>query len=95
VSKERGEQLALEYGIKFIETSAKFAVNVEQAFFTLARDIKVKVEKKLVRAICLYLVVNRFNSIANRLLFLFVRFPGDGILYIEGKSKNMYLCSTA
>lgn len=48
VSKERGEQLAVEYGIKFMETSAKTSVNVEEAFHTLARDIKTKTEKKLV-----------------------------------------------
>ncbi|MFT7798677.1 ras-related protein Rab-8A isoform X2 [Arapaima gigas] len=47
VSKERGEKLALEYGIKFMETSAKANINVENAFITLARDIKVKMEKKL------------------------------------------------
>lgn len=48
MSKERGEQLAVEYGIKFMETSAKASVNVEEAFHTLARDIKTKTEKKLV-----------------------------------------------
>jgi len=47
VSKDRGEQLAIEYGIKFMETSAKASVNVEEAFFTLAKDIKTKMEKKL------------------------------------------------
>ncbi|XP_037090760.1 ras-related protein Rab-8A-like [Pollicipes pollicipes] len=47
VSRERGEQLANEYGIKFLETSAKSSINVEEAFFTLARDIKSKMEKKL------------------------------------------------
>ena len=41
MAKERGEQLAIEYGIKFMETSAKASINVEDAFFTLARDIKV------------------------------------------------------
>lgn len=49
VTKERGEQLAIEYGIKFMETSAKSSINVEEAFYTLARDIKAKMEKKLVR----------------------------------------------
>jgi Ras-related protein Rab-8A len=49
VSKERGEELAIEYGIKFMETSAKASINVEEAFFTLARDIKCKMEKRLVR----------------------------------------------
>nr|AMZ00347.1 Ras superfamily small GTPase Rab8 [Nilaparvata lugens] len=47
VTRERGEQLAIEYGIKFMETSAKASINVEEAFFTLARDIKTKTEKKL------------------------------------------------
>ncbi|XP_046605476.1 ras-related protein Rab-8A isoform X3 [Neodiprion virginianus] len=47
VSKQRGEQLAVEYGIKFMETSAKASINVEEAFYTLARDIKAKTEKKL------------------------------------------------
>ena len=35
--------MAIEYGIKFMETSAKASINVEDAFFTLARDIKVLV----------------------------------------------------
>lgn len=47
VTKERGEQLAVEYGIKFFETSAKNSINVEEAFNTLARDIKIKMEKRL------------------------------------------------
>lgn len=47
VSKEKGEQLAIEYGIKFMETSAKDSINVETAFFSIARDIKAKTEKKL------------------------------------------------
>ena len=51
MSKERGEELAIEYGIKFMETSAKASINVEEAFFTLARDIKCKMEKRLVNII--------------------------------------------
>lgn len=49
VTKERGEKLAVEYGIKFVETSAKASINVEEAFYTLASDIKAKMEKQLVR----------------------------------------------
>lgn len=58
VSKERGEQLAVEYGIKFMETSAKSSINVEEAFYTLARDIKAKMEKKLVNTFLLYILLN-------------------------------------
>ena len=42
-------QLAIEHGIKFMETSAKASINVEEAFFTLARDIKLKMDRKQVR----------------------------------------------
>jgi len=39
ISKERGEKVAEENGIKFYETSAKDNVNIEHAFITLAEDI--------------------------------------------------------
>ncbi|KAJ8273977.1 hypothetical protein COCON_G00086020 [Conger conger] len=57
VSKDRGEEVSsalsswslvpVEYGIKFMETSAKANINVENAFLLLARDIKAKMDKKL------------------------------------------------
>ena len=37
IKKEQGQALADEFGIKFIETSAKTNIGVEEAFFTLAR----------------------------------------------------------
>jgi len=40
ISVEKGKALADEYSIKFFETSAKNSYNVEEAFETLARDVK-------------------------------------------------------
>ena len=40
VESSRAAALAEEYGIKFLETSAKNNINVDQAFYTIARDIK-------------------------------------------------------
>jgi len=42
ISTEQGKELADELGIKFLETSAKANISVEDAFFTLARDIKTR-----------------------------------------------------
>lgn len=72
VSRERGEQLAIEYNIKFIETSAKESINVEEAFFTLARDIKAKMEKKLVRNCVFFCCTVQCKFCTNYLSFLFV-----------------------
>jgi GTPase SAR1 family protein len=43
VSTEEGTALANQIGIKFLETSAKSSQNVEQAFVTMASEIKSKV----------------------------------------------------
>ncbi|GFZ17985.1 RAB GTPase homolog 8A [Actinidia rufa] len=40
VPTSKGQALADEYGIKFFETSAKTNLNVENVFFSIARDIK-------------------------------------------------------
>jgi len=42
VTEDQGRGLADELGIKFMETSAKVNEGVEEAFFTLARDIKAR-----------------------------------------------------
>lgn len=44
VKTEEGKALADSLGIKFLETSAKDAVNVEKAFTTLSTEIKSKVQ---------------------------------------------------
>jgi len=40
VSKEEGMQLARSFGCRFMETSAKQRINVEQAFYELVREIR-------------------------------------------------------
>jgi hypothetical protein len=40
VSTERAQALAQEFGLQYMETSAKARLNVEEAFMQLARDIK-------------------------------------------------------
>jgi GTPase KRas len=40
VSKEEGQALAQQFGCKFIETSAKSRVNVDNAFYDLVREIR-------------------------------------------------------
>ncbi|WMV52003.1 hypothetical protein MTR67_045388 [Solanum verrucosum] len=43
VPTSKGQALADEYGIKFFETSAKTNMNVEEVFFSIARDIKQRI----------------------------------------------------
>lgn len=40
VTVEEGEALARQFGCKFIETSAKSRINVENAFYDLVREIR-------------------------------------------------------
>uniref|UniRef100_A0A672YQG2 small monomeric GTPase n=1 Tax=Sphaeramia orbicularis TaxID=375764 RepID=A0A672YQG2_9TELE len=40
VKTEEGEKLAKEYGVPFMETSAKTGVNVELAFHAIAKELK-------------------------------------------------------
>ncbi|OVA03535.1 Small GTPase superfamily [Macleaya cordata] len=50
VPTSKGQALADEYGIKFFETSAKTNLNVEQVFFSIARDIKQRLAETDTRA---------------------------------------------
>ena len=46
ITKEQGEQLAKEYNVKFMETSAMNRTNVEKAFTEIASDIKMKMDQR-------------------------------------------------
>ncbi|KAF9675320.1 hypothetical protein SADUNF_Sadunf09G0019700 [Salix dunnii] len=50
VPTSKGQALADEYGIKFFETSAKTNQNVEEVFFSIARDIKQRLSDTDTRA---------------------------------------------
>ena len=43
VSTEQGEALARELGIPFLEVSAKSNINIDEAFYSLAADIKKRI----------------------------------------------------
>ncbi|KAL8284145.1 hypothetical protein RQP46_004894 [Phenoliferia psychrophenolica] len=42
ITEQQGQELADELGLRYLETSAKTNINVEEAFFALARDIKAR-----------------------------------------------------
>jgi len=50
ISPEAGKALADEYGMAFYETSAKQNVNVAEAFYSITRDIKIRLEKDNVKS---------------------------------------------
>lgn len=47
VKKEEGEAFAREHGLIFMETSAKTACNVEEAFINTAKEIYRKIQQGL------------------------------------------------
>ena len=48
VTTKQGQELSEQYGLKFMEVSAKASINVEEAFTTLVKDIRTMREAALV-----------------------------------------------
>uniref|UniRef100_A0A1I8BUP0 Ras-related protein Rab-10 n=1 Tax=Meloidogyne hapla TaxID=6305 RepID=A0A1I8BUP0_MELHA len=46
ISKERGEQIAVDHSIRFMETSAKANINIEKAFYEMAENILDKMPER-------------------------------------------------
>ena len=74
-----------------METSAKASINVEEAFFTLARDIKAKMEKRLVRFRDIYLdsslAMDRFMVQMKKSFFLSFPFSPPHGQFAAGNGK--------
>lgn len=47
ITKEQGEKLASTYGVRFMETSAKAKIGVEEAFMAIATAIKEKMDRQV------------------------------------------------
>ena len=73
VSKEKGKQLADEYGLQFLETSAMNNVNVDDAFLTLTKAVKSRVidtqEHEQDRARAVQLQPTSYDRIRNSCCF--------------------------
>jgi Ras-related protein Rab-2A len=48
VKKEEGEVFAREHGLVFLETSARTAANVEEAFINTAQKIYEKIQEEII-----------------------------------------------
>ncbi|XP_028111769.1 ras-related protein RABE1c-like, partial [Camellia sinensis] len=59
VPTSKGQARAHEYGIKFFETSAKTNLNVEQVFFSIARDVKQRLTDTDSRAVPQTIKINQ------------------------------------
>ncbi|XP_072568301.1 ras-related protein Rab-37 isoform X1 [Paramormyrops kingsleyae] len=46
IKQEEGQRLAREYGVPFMETSAKTGINVELAFLAVAKELKQRVSQQ-------------------------------------------------
>lgn len=62
MSTEQGKQFAESRGIAFLETSAKASTNVEQAFLTLATEIKSRMTSSVTDGTRSSVTLNKGNK---------------------------------
>uniref|UniRef100_A0AAQ4PKL7 small monomeric GTPase n=1 Tax=Gasterosteus aculeatus aculeatus TaxID=481459 RepID=A0AAQ4PKL7_GASAC len=66
VSKDRGEKLAIDYGVKFLETSAKSSLNVEEvSSFLLTLKEPNNTANKYVHSTCFFYFYLSFQAFYN------------------------------
>jgi Ras-related protein Rab-2A len=66
VKKEEGEAFAREHGLIFMETSAKTAANVEEAFINTAKEIYEKIQEGVFdinNEVCYTFLLNLVQSV--------------------------------
>jgi GTPase SAR1 family protein len=66
VSTQQGKDFAAQYGMKFLETSAKDATNVSEAFITMTKEIIKKSNKKEVNKPKIDITKDNSKNINNR-----------------------------
>lgn len=66
MKKEEGEAFAREHGLIFMETSAKTAANVEEAFINTAKEIYEKIQEGVFdinNEVCYTFLLNLVQSV--------------------------------
>lgn len=66
MKKEEGEAFAREHGLVFMETSAKTAANVEEAFINTAKEIYEKIQEGV------FDINNEVNNLTSLLIIICV-----------------------
>lgn len=74
VKKEEGEAFAREHGLVFMETSARTAANVEEAFINTAKEIYEKIQEGVFdinNEVSVTQFLTRILIVTNKLRFIF------------------------
>ena len=85
VKREEGEAFAREHGLIFMETSAKTAANVEEAFINTAREIYDKIQEGVFdinNEVWRWTILNQWNSVG---IILFAYLSSELTLFFTGQ----------